>query len=160
MSATESPGNPARKLFVDADACPVKDEIYRVARRYGLQVTLVANSWMNHPRGEQVELVVVEKDHDSADDWIVEAVRPGDIVITGDIPLAARCLDAGARVLGHRGREFTEDNVGEALATRQLLRQLRDQGTMMGGPRPYARKDRSLFLQKLDELINALERDE
>ena len=146
-------------IFVDADACPVKDEIYRVAGRYGIHVTLVANSWMNHLRNNQVELVVVEKEDDSADDWIARNVSEGDIVITGDIPLAARCLDGGARVLGHRGREFTEANVGEALATRHLLTQLREKGAISGGPQPFAKKDRSLFLQKLDELVNALRRE-
>jgi uncharacterized protein YaiI (UPF0178 family) len=145
-------------IFVDADACPVKHEIYRVAKRYGLKVTLVANSWMNHPRGNNVELVVVEKDHDSADDWIANRAAKDDIVITGDIPLAARCLDSGARVLGYRGREFTEANISDALASRHLLTMLRDQGTMMGGPKHFAKKDRSLFLQKLDELVNAIKR--
>jgi uncharacterized protein YaiI (UPF0178 family) len=157
-SVARSPPLPG--IFIDADACPVKGEVYRVAARYGLHVTLVANSWMNHPGGRAVELIVVEKGHDSADDYIAREVSRGDIVITGDIPLAARCLDKGARVLGYRGREFTDANVGDALATRHLLSQLRDQGTMMGGPKPFAKKDRSLFLQKLDELINALMRDD
>jgi uncharacterized protein YaiI (UPF0178 family) len=147
-------------IYVDADACPVKDEVYRVAQRYGLAVTLVANSYMNHPRGREVELVVVEEGRDAADDWIVEHVVAGDIVITGDIPLASRSLENGARVLGHKGREFTRDNIGDALATRHLLTQLRDQGTMLGGPPPFQKKDRSLFLQKLDELIHAIRREQ
>ena len=146
-------------VYVDADACPVKSEIYRVAGRYGLRVVLVANSYMKHPGG-RVELVVVEKDRDTADDWIAAAADHGDIVVTGDIALAARCLDRGARVLGIRGREFTPENVGDALATRHLLTQLRDQGTMLGGPKPFAKKDRSLFLQKLDELVVAIRRRE
>jgi uncharacterized protein YaiI (UPF0178 family) len=145
-------------VYVDADACPVKEEVYRVARRYGLKVTLVANSFMRVPGGDGVELVVVDKGLDGADDWIVERVEADDIVITGDIPLAARCLDQGARVLGHKGKPFTRENVGESLATRQLLAQLRDQGLMMGGPSPFAQKDRSLFLQQLDEMINAIKR--
>ena len=145
-------------IYVDADACPVKDEIYKVARRYRLKVTLVANSTMRAPGGDWIELVVVEKGLDEADDWIVDRVEPDDVVITGDIPLAARCLDQGARVLGHKGRPFTAENVGEALATRQLLKQLRDQGVVKGGPPPFAKKDRSLFLQKLDETINAIRR--
>jgi uncharacterized protein YaiI (UPF0178 family) len=144
-------------IYVDADACPVKDEVYKVARRYGLPVTLVANSWMRVPAGE-VELVVVEQGADAADDWIAAAVAKDDIVVTGDIPLVARCLDRGARVLGHKGRPFTEQNVGEALATRHLLTQLRDQGVMGGGPPPFSPKDRSLFLQKLDEMVNAIKR--
>jgi len=145
-------------IYVDADACPVKDEVYKVARRYGLKVTLVANSFMRVPGGDGIELVVVGKDLDEADDWIVDRVEADDIVVTGDIPLAARCLDRGARVLGHKGRPFTPENVGESLATRQLLSQLRDQGVMTGGPPPFEKKDRSLFLQKLDETVNAVRR--
>ena len=147
-------------IYIDADACPVKQEVYRVAERYGLQVTLVANSWMNFPRSQGVELVVVEKGRDVADDRIAGLAEQGDIVITGDIPLAARCLDKGARVLGHRGREFTEANIAGALADRHLLTMLRDQGSLTGGPKPFAKKDRSLFLQKLDELVNALLRQD
>jgi len=138
----------------------VKDDIYRVARRYGLRVVLVANSYMRYPSGEKIELVVVEKDRDSADDRIAEAITAGDIVVTGDIPLASRCLDRGARALGIRGREFTQANIGDALATRHLLSQLRDQGTMLGGPKAFQKKDRSLFLQKLDQMINAIKREE
>jgi uncharacterized protein YaiI (UPF0178 family) len=145
-------------VYVDADACPVKDEVYRVAQRYGLSVTLVANSYMRCPSGPWIELVVVDQGLDEADDLIVERVEPGDIVITGDIPLAARCLDKGAHVLGHKGKPFTRENVGEALASRQLLQQLRDQGLMMGGPAPFDRKDRSLFLQQLDQMVNAVKR--
>jgi uncharacterized protein YaiI (UPF0178 family) len=145
-------------IYVDADACPVKNEIYKVAQRYGLPVTLVANSYMNVPRADWLKLVVVDKGLDEADDWIVDQVTSDDIVITGDIPLAARCLDKGARVLGHKGKPFTDDNVSEALAGRQLMAQLRDQGIMMGGPPPFEKKDRSLFLQKLDQIINAIQR--
>ncbi|RKZ16529.1 YaiI/YqxD family protein [bacterium] len=145
-------------IYVDADACPVKDEVYRVAERYGLPVTLVANSYMRIPGSDRVKLVVVDKGLDEADDWIVEQAGPDDIVITGDIPLAARCLDEGALVLGHKGRPFTKENVGDSLATRQLLKQLRDQDVMMGGPPPFAKKDRSLFLQQLDQMVNAIRR--
>jgi len=145
-------------IYVDADACPVKAEIFKVARRYGLSVTLVANSYMRFPTGEAIALVVVDKGLDEADNWIADHTEADDIVITGDIPLAARCLDKGAHVLGHKGRPFTPDNVGESLATRQLLSQLRDQGIMMGGPPPFAPKDRSLFLQKLDQIINTIKR--
>ena len=145
-------------IYVDADACPVKDEIYKVAQRYGLQVTLVANSYMRHPGGEAVKLVVVDKERDEADDWIVANVERNDIVITADIPLAARCLDEGARVLGHKGKPFTPENVCESLATRQLLTQLREQGVMGGGPPPFAKKNRSLFLQQLDQMIQAARR--
>ncbi|MBU8872016.1 MAG: YaiI/YqxD family protein [Gemmatimonadales bacterium] len=145
-------------IYVDADACPVKDEVYKVAQRYGLQVTLVANNFMRIPSGDWIKLVVVDKGLDEADDWIAEEVEKDDIVITGDIPLAARCLDEEARVLGHKGRPFTPENVSESLATRQLLSQLRDQGIMMGGPPPFAKKDRSLFLQQLDQMVNTIKR--
>jgi len=145
-------------IYIDADACPVKDEVYKVAKRYGLEVTLVANSFMRVPGEAWVKLVVVDKGLDEADDWIVEQVERDDIVITGDIPLAARCLDEGAKVLGHKGKPFTPENVGESLATRQLLAQLRDQGVMMGGPPPFEKKDRSLFLQQLDQMIQAITR--
>jgi len=146
-------------IYIDADACPVKDEVYKVAQRYQLPVTLVANSYMRVPGGDRIKLVVVDQGLDEADDWIVEKAEKDDIVITGDIPLAARCLDQGARVLGHKGKPFTEENVGEALASRQLLKQLRDQGVMMGGPPPFSKKDRSLFLQQLDQLINSIKRE-
>jgi len=145
-------------IYVDADACPVKDEVYKVAQRYGLKVTLVANSFMRHPSGDWIKLEVVDKGLNEADDWIVEQAGEDDIVITGDIPLAARCLDEGARVLGHKGRPFTAENVSESLATRHLLSQLRDQGIMMGGPPPFAKKDRSLFLQQLDQMVHAIKR--
>jgi len=145
-------------IYVDGDACPVKDEVYKVAQRYQLKVTLVANSYMRVPNGDWFKLVVVDSGLDEADDWIVDQVEKDDIVITGDIPLAARCLDKQAQVLGHKGRPFTEENVGEALASRQLLKQLREQGVLMGGPPPFEKKDRSLFLQKLDQMINAIKR--
>lgn len=143
-------------IYVDADACPVKSEVYKVARRYGLSVTLVANSHMRITGEGAIELVVVDKGLDESDNWIAEHAALDDIVITGDIPLAARCLDKGARVLGHSGKPFTDDNVSSALATRQLLSQLRDQGVMMGGPPPFSAKDRSLFLQQLDQMVNAI----
>ncbi len=145
-------------IYVDADACPVKNEVYKVAQRYGLSVSLVANSYMRIPSGDWLKLVVVDQGLDEADDWIVAQVGPDDIVITGDIPLAARCLDEGAQVLGHKGRPLTTENVGESLATRQLLTQLRDQGVVMGGPPPFTAKDRSLFLQQLDQMINTIQR--
>jgi len=141
-------------IFVDADACPVKQEIYRVARRYGVPVTLVADTWMRTPEEDGLKLVVVEGDFDAADNWIVEHVSNGDIVVTGDIPLADRCLKLGARVLGLRGREFTEDSIGEAMAGRELLSELRDLGVQTGGPRPFEKRDRSRFLQKLDAMLH------
>ena len=143
-------------IFVDADACPVKDEIYRVAQRYGLKVTLVANSWMRVPHKTFVHLEVVPGGFDAADDWIAEQAGQDDIVITADIPLANRCIAQGARVLGPSGRPFTEDNIGSALATRDLLSELRDLGEIGGGPPPFSQRDRSLFLQQLDQMINAI----
>lgn len=141
------------EIFVDADGCPVKDEVYVVATRYGIRVALVANSRLSVPDGFGVEMVVVDQGTDAADDWIVENVRPGDVVVTADIPLVARCLEARARVLGTSGRIFTEDSIGNLLATRDLKANLREAGVMSGGPRPISEKDRSRFLSKLDELV-------
>jgi uncharacterized protein YaiI (UPF0178 family) len=143
-------------IFVDADACPVKDEVYRVAQRCGLAVTLVANSWMRHPKDTVIHLEVVKDGFDAADDWIAEHAGRHDIVITADIPLAGRCLAKGARVLGPNGRPFTEDNIGSALATRELLSGLRDLGEIGGGPQPFSKRDRSQFLQELDKMIQAI----
>ncbi len=140
-------------IFVDADACPVKQEIYRVAKRYGLKVILVSNSWMRTPESNWLELIIVDKGADVVDDWIAEHAVRDDIVISGDIPLASRCLKKGALVLGNTGRPFTEDNIGDVLSIRNLLHDLREQGMMIGGPAPFAKKDRSRFLQALDEMI-------
>ncbi len=148
----------APHIFVDADACPVKDETVRVAERYGLGVTLVANAWMRVPDRKDLHLVVVEEGLDVADDWIVEHVHPADIVVSADVPLAARCLAAGALVIGTTGREFTQANIGSALATRDLLTELRGQGAMTGGPAPFTRRDRSRFLQSLDEMVHSARR--
>ena len=146
------------EIFIDADGCPVKPEVYRVAQRYGLHVTVVANAWMRIPYGAWLELVVVEGQFDAADDWIVDHVTGGDIVITGDIPLAARCLRQGAAVLDTRGGLFSEDSIGDALASRALLAHLRELGTMAGGPAPFEPRDRSRFLQRLDATIQAVRR--
>ncbi len=140
-------------LYVDADACPVKDEVYVVATRYGLPVVLVANARMHVPSGLGVELVVVEEGPDVADDWIAERAGPGDVVVTADIPLAARCLEAGAAAIGTNGRPFTEDSIGGALASRELGSRLREMGIQTGGPAPISAKDRSRFLSKLDEAV-------
>lgn len=147
-------------IYVDADACPVKQEVYRVARRYGLGVTLVANSWMRVPDEPRLALEVVDDGLDVADDWIVERVRPGDVVITADVPLASRCLKAGARVIGPTGKPFTDGNIGQAVATRDLLAGIRGAGEMTGGPPPITQRDRSRFLQQLDELIQSIRRAE
>ena len=146
-------------IYVDADACPVKEEIYRVARRYSTKVFVVSNSPLRVPREETIEFVGVSGGFDVADDWIAERARTGDIVITADIPLAGRCLQQGARVLGPTGLEFAEDAIGDALATRALLDMLRQSGDFRGGPSPFAMSDRSRFLSKLDELVHAARRD-
>ena len=145
-------------IFVDADACPVKEEVYRVARRYELDVTLVANSGMRIPNEPWLRLEVVADGFDAADDWIVEHVQSHDIVVTADIPLADRCLKEGARVIGPTGKAFTEDNIGQVVATRDLLSDLRGAGEITGGPPPLQKRDRSRFLQKLDEAIQSIRR--
>ena len=146
-------------LYVDADACPVKDEIYRVAKRYSLRVIVVANTALRVPNDPLIELVVRhEPGLNIVDDWIAEQSGPGDIVITSDIPLAARCVAKQARVLDPKGRVFTEHDIGETLAMRDLLDGLRQDGAVTGGPAPMNSKDRSKFLSRLDELINAVRR--
>jgi uncharacterized protein len=145
-------------ILVDADGCPVKQEIYGVAKRYGLTVTVVSNSRMRIPQEDWVELVVVDGQFDAADDWIVEHVGENDIVISGDIPLASRCLKKGALVLGPTGHEFTDDNIGEALASREISAHLRELGSMTGGPAPFDKKARSRFLNRLDAMIQAARR--
>jgi uncharacterized protein YaiI (UPF0178 family) len=141
------------EIFVDGDGCPVKEETYVVATRYGLPVALVANSRLSVPTDLRVEMVLVEQGPDAADDWIVENVRRGDVVVTADLPLAARCVALGARVLGTNGRIFSEDSIGDLVATRDLKGSLREAGVMSGGPPPLSKKDRSRFLSKLDELV-------
>ena len=145
-------------VYVDADACPVKDEIYRVAERYGLNVILVANSPFRVPLDPRIRLVVVGARFDEADDWIAEQAGAGDIVITADIPLASRCLKQGARVIGTTGRPFTDATIGQALAGRDLSAHLRETGMITGGPPPLGKQDRSRFLQQLDQDIQAIRR--
>ncbi len=145
-------------IFIDADACPVKDEVYRVAGRCRLKVTLVANSWMRTPDERWIALEVVGDASDEADDWIVEHVEQSDIVITADVPLASRCVKAGARVIGPTGKPFTEDTIGEVLAPRDLLTELRGAGEVTGGPPPLNQRDRSRFLQQLDQVIQSIRR--
>jgi uncharacterized protein YaiI (UPF0178 family) len=148
----------ALHIYVDADACPVKNEIYRVAERYDLPVTLVSGSSMWIPSAPNLTLEVVDQGFDAADDWIVAHAERDDIVITADIPLAARCLERGACVLGPTGRPFTESNIGEAVATRNLLSELRGAGLDSSGPPPFDARDRSRFLQALDQAVHALRR--
>lgn len=142
------------EIFVDGDACPVKDEVYAVAARLGLAVVVVANQRINVPRDLGVEMVVVADGPDAADDWIAEEIRASDIVITADIPLAARCLAVGAFALGTNGREFTPDSIGGALATRDIKAGIRETGVMTGGPSPITARDRSRFSNELDRIVN------
>ncbi len=145
-------------IYIDADACPVKDETYRIAKRHGLVVIVVANSWMNMPNDTQVRLEVVGDGFDAADDWIAERSGRADIVITEDIPLAARCIAAGARVLTGRGVIHDESSIGSALATRELMQYLRDAGTMKGGQKPMQDRDRALYARELERLVNEVKR--
>lgn len=147
-------------IFIDADACPVKDEVYRVAKRYGAPVVLVSASWMRVPREAWIDLIVVPEEGqlDAADHKIVELAQPRDIVVTDDIILASRCLEKEAQVLTPRGRIFDSESIGEALATRELMADLRETGVMAGGPAPFEKKDRSNFLQRLDQMIQSIKR--
>ena len=146
------------QIYIDADACPVKEETYKVAKRYSLQVILVANSWMRTPDDTSIKFVQVGNGFDEADEWIVDHVDKNDIVITADIPLASLCLKKGAYVLGPKGRVFTEESIGDALASREIASQLREHGMMSGGPAPFGPKDRSRYLQQLDTTIHAARR--
>ena len=146
-------------IYVDADGTPVKDEVVKVAARYEVPVRFVANRHQQVPLGRDVQLVVVGTGFDAADDWIADEATTGDIVVTADIPLAARCLEKGARVLGPKGSPFSEESIGDAMANRALNDHLRQMGVMTGGPAPRKNQDRSRFLSKLDELINAIRRD-
>lgn len=146
------------KIFVDADGCPVKEEVYRVAERYKLSVVIVANKSLSLPLNPLLEMVVVSGNFDAADDWIVENCKAHDIVITADILLADRCVKKLARVLGHKGEEFTEDNIGSAVASRQLMQNLRQMGEIKGGPAAMDKKARSKFLETLDRIIQSLKK--
>jgi uncharacterized protein len=145
-------------VYVDADACPVKPEIYKVAERHRVKVFVVSNSFMQVPQSPLIERVVVSSSFDAADDWIAERARRGTVVITADIPLAHRCVSAGADVIGPTGRPFTEASIGMALATRNLMEDLRAMGDISGGPKPFSAKDRSAFLSALDLAIVRLKR--
>lgn len=146
-------------VYVDADACPVKAEVYRVAERYRLKVYLVANDIMSVPRDQpNVELVVVSDRFDAADDWIAERAGPGAIVVTNDVPLASRCVKSGAYALAPNGRVFSPDSVGMSLAVRNLMQDLRASGEVTGGPPPFSKKDRSAFLSALDLAVTRVRR--
>ena len=145
------------EIYVDADACPVKEEIYRVAGRYGLKVWVVANAWLRVPASPMVERVTVGTiGLDQADDWIAERIGAGDIAVTSDVPLADRCVKRGARVLAPNGRPFTTDSIGSDLASRNLMTALREAGEIRGGGRPFGKQDRSRFLGALDAAIQGV----
>ena len=142
-------------IYIDADACPVKDETYKVAKRYGIPVTLIANSWMNTPDDPNITLVKVGQGFDEADEWIVEHINKDEIVITTDIPLASECLKKDAHAINPKGRIFTHDSIGDALASREISDQMRQHNLQTGGPAPFSQKDRSRYLQALDKTIHA-----
>lgn len=146
------------KIYIDGDACPVKDEVYRVAERYQIAVVVVSNQYINLPIHPLITMEVVTGGFDAADDWIVNRAEACDIVITADILLADRCVKKSARVLGHKGHEFTEDNVGSAVAHRELMQNLRHMGETKGGPSPMDKKARSQFLGTLDQIIQSLKK--
>ena len=154
----EEAEKPAIRIFVDADACPVKPEIYKVAERYGLKVFVVANSFMNVPRSDMIERVIVTQGPDVADDWIVERAGQTDIVISADIPLAGRCVRNGVTVLSPIGKPFDDNSMGMALATRDLMTDLRSAGAVTRGPPPLSRQDISRFLSALDLAVTRLKR--
>ena len=146
-------------IYIDGDACPVKSETYKVAARYQLAVRVVANRYLQVPPSPLILSIAVGNGMDAADDWIVEQADVADIVITADILLAARCIKKGARVLGPKGKPFTEDSIGDAVASRAVSQHLRESGIETGGPAPMGKKDRSRFLSGLDETVNAIRRD-
>ncbi len=149
--------NPTR-IYVDADACPVKDEVYRVALRHGLAVSVVAGNFIRVPQDPLIERVAAGSGMDAADDWIAERAGDGDIVITADIPLASRCVKAGADVIAPNGKPFTEQSIGMTLAMRNLMTDLRSSGEITGGPRSFSPRDRSAFLSALDTAIRRIQR--
>jgi len=146
-------------IFVDADGCPVKDEIFRVAVKWNIRTVLVSNRRISHPAPHLISSVVVREGFDSADDYIAVQASVDDIVITADIPLASRALEKDARVINPNGRTFTKENIGDALASRELMSSLREQGMITGGPAPIKPKDRSLFLHVLQETIQEIKRE-
>jgi uncharacterized protein len=154
----ETPILSSTRIYVDADACPVKDEIYRVAGRHGLPVSVVAGNFIRVPQDPLIERIAAGSGMDAADDWIAERAGNGDIVITSDIPLASRCVKAGAEVIAPNGKPFTEQSIGMTLAVRNLMTDLRSSGEVTGGPKSFAPRDRSAFLSALDQAIRRIQR--
>ncbi|RDD63716.1 YaiI/YqxD family protein [Ferruginivarius sediminum] len=146
------------EIYVDADACPVKDETVRVAMRHGLKTYLVSDGGIRPNQNPLVEVVFVAEGADAADDWIAERIQDVDICITNDIPLAARCLERGARAIKPTGEPYTQRGIGMALANRDLMQTLRETGEVTGGPRPFGKSDRSAFLNRLETMIQAAKR--
>ena len=146
------------RIYVDADACPVKDEIYRVSARHGLPVSVVAGQFIRVPQDPLIERVAAGSAPDAADDWIAARAGASDIVITADIPLASRCVKAGAEVIAPNGKPFTEQSIGMTLAVRNLMTDLRSSGEVTGGPKSFAPRDRSTFLSTLDQTIRRIQR--
>jgi uncharacterized protein len=146
------------RIYVDADACPVKDEIYRVAARHGLPVSVVANGFIRVPQDPLIERIAAGTAPDAADDWIAARAGAKDIVITADVPLASRCVKAGAQVIAPTGKPFTEESIGMTVAVRNLMHDMRSAGAVTGGPRPFSPRDRSTFLSALDQAIRRLQR--
>lgn len=146
-------------LYIDADGCAVKEEAYRVAARYQMKVFVVANKFLSTPSDPRIEMQVVSGDFDAADDWIAEQISAGDILVTSDLLLADRCIKKQALVLGAKGRELTEENIGDVLGTRELMAHLRNLGDTKTGPAPMSKADRSQFLSKLDEMIQRVQRN-
>jgi hypothetical protein len=153
LEKVEAPVTSTPEIYVDADACPVKDEIRRVAERHGLVAHLVSNHGFRTAEHPLIRNVLVGDKFDEADNWIVEHLAAGDIVVTGDIQLADRCLKAGAQVMGHNGRPFTVNSIGAALAMRELSSQLRDMGEIKGGGPAFSRRDRTNFLNALEQAV-------
>ena len=147
------------EIYVDADACPVKDEVIKVANRHSINVNMVSDGGIRPSPSQLVNLIIVDQGADAADDWIVEHIETGDIVITNDIPLAARCLKKKANPIKPNGTLFTDNSIGIALATRDLMQTLRESGEITGGPRPFSRKDRSSFLSALEVVVQNLENE-
>ena len=158
LTATDDVNLNATRIYVDADACPVKDEIYRVAARHGLPVSVVAGQFIRVPQDPLIERIAAGAGMDAADDWIAERAGKGDIVITADIPLASRCVKAGAEVIAPNGKPFSEQSIGMTLAVRNLMTDLRSSGEVTGGPKSYSPRDRSAFLSALDQTIRRIQR--
>jgi hypothetical protein len=149
---------PSTRIYVDADACPVKDEIYRVAIRLAVPVSVVAGNFIRVPQDPLIERIAAGPGMDAADDWIAERAGPGDVVVTADIPLASRCVKAGAEVLAPNGKPFSEASIGMTLAVRNLMTDLRSSGEITGGPKSFSPRDRSTFLSALDQTIRRIQR--